>query len=304
MNSKISIVVPVYNTKNHLMKLINSVIHQTMHENVELILVDDASTDGTFEDDEIKQIIHQSDNIKILKNPINRGPSYTRNKGVREATGEYIIFADSDDYLNYELIEKICKCIDSFQDKVDVIRYQLQVENDSKKEKNPLRFNVPSHSDLLKGEDAAVKWSKLDKMWLIPTCFALNREWFLNNNLFFPEMKIYEDVAIVCSWILNAESVAALDYIGYFYVRREGSITRPTSEVGTEKNILNLITACYYALKGICDNDKISNTTKRILCNYYYKDLDGRVSELDYQVKQLNFEELGDIRNLISDFIS
>lgn len=93
---KISVIVPVYNTEEYLKNCIMSVVRQT-YDNWELILVDDGSSDGSLsiadlaaEKDERIRVIHQK----------NAGPGAARNRGIKEALGDYVVFLDSDDYID------------------------------------------------------------------------------------------------------------------------------------------------------------------------------------------------------------
>ena len=100
---KISIIVPIYNTKKYIDRVVNCLINQTYH-NLEIILVDDGSTDGSSmlcdkykkKDNRIK-VIHQK----------NSGVSVARNVGLKHATGEYIGFVDSDDYISLNMYETL-----------------------------------------------------------------------------------------------------------------------------------------------------------------------------------------------------
>ena len=97
---KISVIVPVYNVRKYLKKAIYSIINQK-YRNLEIILVDDGSTDGSGEIcDEFKKI----DDRIVVYHKENGGLSSTRNYGMKKATGDYVIFIDSDDYIHQEMI--------------------------------------------------------------------------------------------------------------------------------------------------------------------------------------------------------
>ena len=99
MNELISIVVPVYNVRQYIEKCIDSIINQT-YKNLEIILVDDGSTDGSGElCDELKKLDFR---IKVYHKE-NGGLSDARNYGVDRAKGMYIGFVDSDDYVDLEM---------------------------------------------------------------------------------------------------------------------------------------------------------------------------------------------------------
>lgn len=98
---KVSVVIPVHNSEKHLKECIDSVINQT-YKNLEIIIVDDNSTDSSLEI--IKS--YKDKRIKIIESKEKLGAALARNKGVENATGNYICFLDSDDYWYKEKIEK------------------------------------------------------------------------------------------------------------------------------------------------------------------------------------------------------
>ena len=103
---KVSVIVPMHNSSKHIQECIESVINQT-YKNIELIIVDDKSTDNSLE---IAESI-KDERIKIIKLSQNVGAAMARNRGIDEASGEYICFLDSDDYWYKEKIEKQVKFI-------------------------------------------------------------------------------------------------------------------------------------------------------------------------------------------------
>ena len=103
MKERISVVVPVYNVEKYLEKCVNSIVNQT-YKNLEIILVDDGATDNSGKlCDELAKIDNR---IKVYHKE-NGGLSDARNYGVERATGDYIGFVDSDDYIDAEMYEKL-----------------------------------------------------------------------------------------------------------------------------------------------------------------------------------------------------
>ena len=104
---KVSIIVPVYNASAFIKECVDSVRSQTMTEGVECILIDDCSTDNTLE--KIQSIINGdvngNVNFFLLRQERNQGPSAARNRGIREAKGEYVFFLDADDTITPDCIE-------------------------------------------------------------------------------------------------------------------------------------------------------------------------------------------------------
>lgn len=99
---KVSVILPVFNAEESLSRTIKSVLNQT-YKNIELIIIDDCSTDNSVEI--INTFIQHDSRIKLFCNLKNMGVSYSRNKGIDEATGKYIAFIDSDDKWYFNKIE-------------------------------------------------------------------------------------------------------------------------------------------------------------------------------------------------------
>ena len=101
MDIVVSVIVPAYNVENYIGKGIESVINQSF-KNIELIVVDDGSTDKTYSI--ARQYSSKDNRIKVLRQK-NKGVSAARNRGIMEASGKYLIFLDSDDWLDENTVE-------------------------------------------------------------------------------------------------------------------------------------------------------------------------------------------------------
>lgn len=110
---RFSIIVPIYNTEKYLDKCIKSILNQTMSD-YELILIDDCSTDDSL----TIAYKYESNHVKVLKNASNSGLSETRNVGIKNASGDYIVFIDSDDYIEKTALFNLNKlvCENEFPD--------------------------------------------------------------------------------------------------------------------------------------------------------------------------------------------
>lgn len=113
---KVSIIIPVYNASEYLYLCLNSVVSQN-YENLEVIVVDDKSTDNSIA--LIKQYQKQDSNIKLIRVKRNQGVSHARNVGINASTGDYLFFIDSDDCLEKDTISKLVKL--ALEYKVDVV---------------------------------------------------------------------------------------------------------------------------------------------------------------------------------------
>ena len=130
MNKKVSVIIPNYNAGKYILKCMDSVIKQT-YKNIELIVIDDGSNDGSWSI--IQEYAKRNENISILHQQ-NLNASIARNRGIEVATGEYLIFLDSDDILYQEAIEKMVSKIE--RDQSDMVIGNFYITD---KEGNPTR---------------------------------------------------------------------------------------------------------------------------------------------------------------------
>ena len=120
-NELISIIVPVYNVEKYLEKCVNSIVNQT-YKNLEIILVDDGATDSSGK---LCDKLAKIDNRIKVYHKENGGLSDARNYGVERATGDYIGFVDSDDYIDSEMYGKLYEAIK--KENVDVAECNLKI---------------------------------------------------------------------------------------------------------------------------------------------------------------------------------
>lgn len=110
---KVSIVVPVYNAEMYIKKCLDSLLNQT-YKNIEIVVVDDGSVDSSYE-----ILKGYKDKILLIRQK-NHGVSYSRNKGIQKATGDYIMFVDVDDWIDLDMVEKLYS--ESENGNIDIIR--------------------------------------------------------------------------------------------------------------------------------------------------------------------------------------
>ena len=164
---KFSIIVPVYNVEEYIDKCLKSIFNQT-YKDFEVIVVDDGTEDNSMD------IVNKYDVIVVKEK--NSGLSTARNNGVKKAKGEYLLFVDSDDYLEKDLLKNIN---DNLSDNPDVLRFQIK-EVDADKETN---YNEEGF-DTTNGVDAFNKISKyhyIENAW----AYAIKRDFYLKQLIFF-----------------------------------------------------------------------------------------------------------------------
>lgn len=215
MKHKFSLIIPAYNVEKYIKKCLDSVLNQT-YNNYEIIIVNDGSTDNTSK---ILESYKSNKKIKII-NQENKGLSNARNTGVSNAKGDYILFIDSDDFIEKELLEILNKTIKD----EDLIRFQIRILDETNKiikEYKEETFNN------LNGIEAFNKLSKYNLVELA-VCYAYKKDTFLKNNYKFEEKTYHEDFGLIPYIIISSKKVTSINYIGYNYLQRKNSIMNNT----------------------------------------------------------------------------
>ncbi len=122
-HTKISVIIPVFNSSLTLTNCIESIRKQTYH-NLEIILIDDCSDDGSY--DICKNYQYKDKRIKVFKNNINQGVSKTRNIGICHATGEFIAFVDSDDTIEPQMYEKMLNSLIEYDADICICQFRIK----------------------------------------------------------------------------------------------------------------------------------------------------------------------------------
>jgi len=218
MNKKLSVIIPVYNTSKYIEKCLNSILNQYMND-IELIIVNDGSTDNSEEIitkwiDEYKDKIE----VKYFKKE-NGGLSSARNFGVKHATGEYITFVDSDDYLDPQIYQHLEKYM---EDKVELIKFKMSTVDENGKIIENLNGPIFTKCS---GQEAFEKLYKSDTFLEVSCIYLYKRDFYISNSFEFELKAYHEDFGLVPWIIINAKTVVSTEYFGYFYLKRENSIT-------------------------------------------------------------------------------
>ena len=218
MNPLISIITPVYNTEKLLEKCIKSIIKQTFF-NYELILVNDGSTDKSGE---ICNMYEKQDSRIIVIHQHNQGSSAARNKGLSLARGKYIVFVDSDDWLEPYYLQNMLDC--ALNNNADIVISAFYINDDS--HDSQFFKNKPETIDrttILNGfftnKLHAGLWNKMIK-----------RDIFTNNNISFPKYNYYEDMVVSTLLIIASPSITYCERASYHYVINNSSLTNDKND--------------------------------------------------------------------------
>ena len=251
----LSVIIPVYNVEPYLEQCLDSVVNQT-YKNLEIICINDGSTDNSLKI--LEKYQKKDKRIKII-NQENKGVSAARNAGVDIATGEYITFVDSDDYLELNAYEEAMKVM--LQDRsVDLIEFGIKpftTSNDivNKNRVNDIREYYRKRLNLVLY--SGVVWNKI---------FNLKR--IKDIGITFPvEIRLFEDLYFSYAYAININKQSFVDLALYNYRVRCGSIVR--QEINTNwKHCFDMYYG-YDMLISFAKNCNKYNLTKACIFNDY-----------------------------------
>lgn len=208
MKPKISVIVPVYNVENYVSKCLDSLFKQT-YENLEIIIVDDCSTDKSKQ--VVSKLIEGKDNVKFLTNKKNSGLSFTRNRALEVASGDYIGYIDSDDYVPYDYYEQLVTTALEKEASVVVCDIKSVFTSSGQVLRTSCGTLENKRIDFINNGLAASACNKLFKKEEI-------------SKYKFAEGKVNEDLAVILPIIIKADKVAYNDKTFYNYIQRDNSI--------------------------------------------------------------------------------
>ncbi len=242
--SLISIIVPIYNVEKYLDKCLLSIRKQTYSE-LEIILVNDGSPDESYRI--IDEHVSLDSRIKTV-NKVNGGLSSARNAGLKIATGDYIAFVDSDDWIESTMFEKLFYSIQTNSSDIAICDVRTEYEDGTLKAELKQAKGYPDSFEVNNYMDA----------FMAIDCFACNklfkRSLFVDHNISFPEGLLYEDIATFPRLFFRSKQVSLVRENLYHYIVRGGAITQTFSIKGldylkvtdiVEKDILSLRTRGY-----------------------------------------------------------
>lgn len=213
MDSLVSVIVPVYNVEKYLDRCIQSIFAQT-YKNLEIILVDDESPDRCPE--LCDQYAEIDSRVRVIHKK-NGGLSDARNYGIDQAKGEYIVFVDSDDYIESELCAECLKCFD-YDDKIDIVSFGFRRVTDSKQSGIQGTGSIKVYENL---EAFQCYINRVQFTHMV--CDKMFRH-SLFDGVRFIYKRLAEDMAITYWLFGKARKVCHLDFIFYDYYYRESSI--------------------------------------------------------------------------------
>lgn len=233
VQNKVSIIVPVYKVERELDRCVQSLFKQT-YKNLEIILVDDGSPDKCPE--LCENYAEMDKRVKVIHKE-NGGLSDARNAGLKQATGEYILYVDSDDYIDLDTCERFIKAASN--QKIDIIVGNAIVEKPDGKE---MMIHSATPSGITYTAKQFIMSAVKAYQWYAPAWLNMyRRDFLLDNQLYFKKGIYFEDVQMLPRVFLRAKKITCIDGKFYHYIIRENSImTSQKDEKKKNDSIQNL----------------------------------------------------------------
>lgn len=212
----VSVIVPVYNTEKYLVECLDSIIHQT-YKNLEIILVDDGSTDdsGRICD----EYSHKDCRIKVIHKE-NGGQASARNVAIKSAQGEYILYVDSDDYIDDTHIQNLMSTVIDYN--ADFVQCEMvKFWNNSAKTKNGKNSQMTCQKQIYTVTEALSEFGYQRRFMPSPWCKLIKKD--LISGIEFPVGMGYEDMAVVYKIIARAHLLVYISERSYHYRQHKSS---------------------------------------------------------------------------------
>lgn len=233
---KFSIIIPAFNEEHNIRKCLDSVCLQDYNKNsYEVIVIDDCSSDNTAEI--IKSYQKKYLNMKYIRHVTNRHQGGARNSGIKDASGDYIIFIDSDDCLIYKntlsILEELTK-----RNKADILRSNSYTYLSSDYEYKSLKFSSENFNCKFYNSINYYNTKTFNNaVW--GSCYK--RDFIINNDLFFRENVFYEDTDWLLKAIYYASYICIFEFPFYGYRKNISSTTRNNNIISLHDDILSNI---------------------------------------------------------------
>lgn len=205
----LSVIVPVYNGEKWLERCVNSLLKQD-YENMEMILIDDGSIDSSLEiAEQLKTSADiQGKRIRVIHQE-NHGVAYTRNYGIKIATGEYIAFIDQDDYVK----ENYCSCL---MQPTNEESYDIVLDGYIRKKSNGKEYGKVTMSKQ--------EWSKF--LVVAPWARVFRRQFLMEHKLHFLAVPMGEDIFLNLNAYARTNRIAYISNCGYYYCDNKVSVSQ------------------------------------------------------------------------------
>ena len=275
--TKVSVIVPVYNVEDYIEKCLNSLVNQTL-EDIEIIIVNDGSKDNS--ENIIKSFLSRyPQKIKYLKKE-NGGLSDARNYGIPYATGEYIAFLDSDDYVELDTYENM---------------YNLAKKENSDMVECNFIWEYPKKIKIDIGKKYSGKHEMIEKIRVVAWNKLIKRQVIEKSKIQFPKGYRYEDVEFTYKLIPYLENISFLEEPSIHYIQRQNSISNMQNERTKEIFVVLNNVIKYYKELGIYEEykDELEYVyTRYLLCSSLLRMVKIKEKKTRKEILNLTWENL------------
>ena len=287
---KVSLIIPVYNQAQYIKRIYSNILNQTLKD-IEIIFVDDLSTDNSASI--IKELMEEDKRIVYIKNRENMGAFFSRNNGVINSRGEYVLLVDIDDFLLNDILLKSYETAKMYD--LDILQFYVMAGD--------IKKNV--FWKVLKYKSGIVRYEKVKEIFFKGTTrntwdkfvkrkVFINSIKFMNNKFKKEKYVVYNDDVAIFGLIQSAQSYGFLEEIGYFY---NWAVPNSTTHKYEDKKYINDIFRCcftimeyFYEQTKNKANEKIAGYTffKFKVHKVYLKDVKYLTEGFDYIIKILD----------------
>lgn len=220
----VTIIIPIYNTGKYLKKCLDTVSNQNLL-NIEIICINDASTDNSLEI--LEEYAKSDDRIKIVNFKENKGVAVARNTGMQLAKGQYIGFVDPDDYIDTDFCGKLYK--KASETNADIVKGA------------DITVLYPDGTKEIRPQNDSIKLNKLN-FWVQFTTAIFKRDFLNKKNINFPcNMNVCEDIAFVTKAAILTNSIEIEPDVNYYYIRRDNSLDSNQYDADKVNSVINYV---------------------------------------------------------------
>lgn len=217
----ISIIIPVQNTIEHLKKCLDSICMQSLN-NMEIIIIDDASTQDICP---LLKDYQNAHNIIYTRNETSLGPGGARNKGLSLASGKYVGFCDSDDWVDYDFYSYSVKCMEQYSADIGMCTQKREYDYIPDEPVYKCKYDelLSFSSDVI---FRIMTYQYQMGIKVIPPCInkIYRRDFLRSLNIRFEENMYFQDVYFSCQTLLNARKIICIPHVQYHHYKRPHSI--------------------------------------------------------------------------------
>ena len=279
---KVSVIVPIYNVEQYLLVCLDSIVRQTLKD-IEIILVNDGSTDGSLQ---IAESFAAEDKRVHLVSQKNAGQAVARNVGLEMAVGEYVVFIDSDDWIEPEMLEILYQHITAENSDIAQCRFQF----DNPKKRTQTLYGREFTSNILIAPDVLRDALLVRNILVAPWAKIFSRKFLVDHDLKFESGIVNEDTLFTLLLACSAKRVSFVNDVLYHAIEREGS----TSRSSYERLCRDMVTALEKAREHM-EKKGIFHEVESLYRARYLKSILYNILQMAQRLKYRDFKRIGEL---------